>query len=272
MKKPPRRMHPQLSALLDSPECRSLSESEERDIFQQVADGIPGARNRAINHNLRLAMKFASTFPGDLEDNFGAASLGIVEAVDHFDLSRGCRFSTYASKIILKHLYLHVAGVSTIAIPIQAHWDLLRLDRAEERGEVETVRTPDFILESCRASRRRCSLRAEGGIVHDDQFEIVAERETKAFSRRRVRELLATLELRDAHLLCLYHGLYGFEPMNFAEISRAIGMCRERSRQIYNRALSRIRSRIGEEHAPAPKPSPRSDSSPLLKPLMLRVG
>lgn len=80
-----------------------LDPCEVRRLLHQAHNGDDRARERLVNSNLRLVMSIARRFSGrgDLEDLFQAGCIGLVKAIDQFDLSYDVRFSTYAVPLII---------------------------------------------------------------------------------------------------------------------------------------------------------------------------
>ena len=80
--------------------CEPLTAEEERELFKKVKRGDQKARHRIILSQIRMArmlgMRYARRCKHHEDDVVQAAVLGLVQAVDHFDLSTGARFSTLA--------------------------------------------------------------------------------------------------------------------------------------------------------------------------------
>src|ERR687893_1685600 len=76
-----------------------LTKEEEVDLAQRIERGDLAAKERLINSNLRLVIKFARRYQGhglDLGDLVQEAMLGLIRAAEKFDWRRGYKFSTYA--------------------------------------------------------------------------------------------------------------------------------------------------------------------------------
>lgn len=91
---------PQLSL----PQTPRLSHEEVRDLLAQAQAGESSARERLVEANLRLVMSVARRFLGrgrELDDLFQAGCLGLMRAIDRFDLQYDVAFSTYAVPLII---------------------------------------------------------------------------------------------------------------------------------------------------------------------------
>jgi RNA polymerase sporulation-specific sigma factor len=80
-----------------------LKQADEIELFKKKASGDKEARNKIIEHNLRLVAhivrKYYISHPSG-EDLISIGSLGLIKAVDTFDVRNGAKFATYASKCI----------------------------------------------------------------------------------------------------------------------------------------------------------------------------
>ena len=82
---------------------KPLSAEEERECLLRCQAGDMEARNKLIEHNLRLVAHIAKKYSGsvrDHEDLLSIGTIGLMKAVDTFDSTRRARFSTYASRCI----------------------------------------------------------------------------------------------------------------------------------------------------------------------------
>lgn len=82
---------------------KPLSKEEELDCFIRMKDGNQDAKNKLIEHNLRLVAhiikKYYSSYR-DQEDLISIGTIGLIKAVSSFDYSKGTKFATYASRCI----------------------------------------------------------------------------------------------------------------------------------------------------------------------------
>ena len=80
-----------------------LSAKDEAECFRKMKNGDKKARNRLIEHNLRLVShiirKYYSSY-GEQDELLSIGSLGLIKAVDTFKVEKGTRFATYGAKCI----------------------------------------------------------------------------------------------------------------------------------------------------------------------------
>ncbi len=84
---------------------RPLSKKDEEDCFIKMSQGDKAAKNKLIEHNLRLVAhivkKYAQT-PAEQDELISIGTIGLIKAVSSFDYSKGAKFATYASRCIEK--------------------------------------------------------------------------------------------------------------------------------------------------------------------------
>ncbi len=82
-----------------------LTNDEKEALFKRILDGDKEAREQYIKGNLRLVLsviqRFASNNAENVDDLFQIGCIGLMKAVDNFDITQGVRFSTYAVPMIL---------------------------------------------------------------------------------------------------------------------------------------------------------------------------
>ena len=82
-----------------------LSQEEKKQLFIKIKNGDEEARKIFINGNLRLVLSVIQRFRGrgdSIDDLFQIGCVGLIKAIDRFDLSQGVQFSTYAVPMIIR--------------------------------------------------------------------------------------------------------------------------------------------------------------------------
>lgn len=82
---------------------KALSATEEKKCLEAMAQGDRAARQKLIEHNLRLVAHIIKKYyanQNDQEDLISIGTIGLIKAVDSFDAGKGIRLSSYASKCI----------------------------------------------------------------------------------------------------------------------------------------------------------------------------
>ena len=89
---------------------KPLDFREEQRCFAEMKAGDRAARDKLVNHNLRLVahiIKKYNTSPCEQEDLISIGTIGLIKAVDSFKAEKGTRFSTYASRCIENEILMH---------------------------------------------------------------------------------------------------------------------------------------------------------------------
>ena len=89
---------------VDTSSLKTLSEVEKRELLRLAADGDGEARNRLVMGNLRLVLSVIGRFnpKGEsIDDLFQVGCIGLIKAIDNFNLELDVRFSTYAVPMII---------------------------------------------------------------------------------------------------------------------------------------------------------------------------
>ncbi len=241
----------------DTARCRRLE--------QEVRDGQQAAAQLAAA-NLRLVVSVARRYQHrglELADLIQDGNLGLLRAVDLFDPGLGYKFSTYATWWIRQSIIRGLANSGAcVRLPAHARDQAAALRAAEDRLEL-ALRRPPTITEIAaetevapreaellrRASQPAVSLSAPVG--EDDDTELAdllpgsdpgpEQAVTDAAGRQELSRLLSCLPPAQAKVITLRYGLDGAEPATFAEVGAALGVSRERARQLEARALARLR-------------------------------
>ena len=109
-----------------------LTPEEERGCVILAAKGSEGARNRLIEHNLRLVVFIARKFENTgvaTEDLISIGTIGLIKAVNTFDPDKKIKLATYASRCIENEILMHIRktanqkGEVSLDEPINTDWD-----------------------------------------------------------------------------------------------------------------------------------------------------
>lgn len=251
-------------------ETALLSADEEKELSRQISNGETAARDRMVRANLRLVVNIARAYTNKglpLQDLIEEGNLGLLRAVEGFDPDMNTRFSTYASywiKQSIKRALINSA--KTIRIPAYMVELLTKWRRATAKLDDELGRPPtqEEVAKELGLPKKKLSIVKtaiqlytstpqtdddEGGwlmsdMVADERAKGPEDELLDTDNLKHVFRMLDTMEPREATILRMRFGLDDAEPRTLKEIGEALGLTRERVRQIESEALKRIAKEI----------------------------
>lgn len=252
-----------------------LTAEEEVHYGRLAQKGDPEGRKRMIESNLRLVVKIARRYYNrglEFSDLIEEGNLGLLRAVEKFDPERGFRFSTYATWWIRQTIERAIMNQTrTIRLPIHVLRELnLYLSTARELMKTQDHeptyqeiadaldKSIDDVKNMMDLNERMVSLDMQVSSDNSNGkplIEALADKNAIDPSEQLVnehlhsslQECLNELNEKQREILCRRFGLGGYERQTLEEVSRAVGLTRERVRQIQMTALKSLRE-ILEKH------------------------
>ena len=231
-----------------------------------VQDGIL-ARDHIIKANTRLVVSIAKRYMGHaipFLDLIQEGNLGLMKAVEKYDVHRGFRFSTYATWWIRQSITRSISDQArTIRVPVHMTDRIRQIYKATHELEQALGRVPkpeelaekmgldvkkiNWIL---KVSMLPLSLDSPIGDNEDSDLGMLIEDEHsptpmqsayQTLLKEKIEEVLGTLSAREARVLRLRFGLDNDKTYTLEEVGEKFGLTRERIRQIEGKALRRLR-------------------------------
>jgi RNA polymerase primary sigma factor len=230
--------------------------------------GDAASLDRLVQRALPLVVRTARRYAGqdvELADLIQEGVLGLLRAVERFDVSRGVPFSAYAGWWLRQALQQVIAEQSrSLRVPTHVLWDIhhireardeIRRESGREAGAVDLERRLGWsagrVDDVLRVERPAMRLDAAypgdasevdnlGDLLVDPLSEQAYQDVVTRITSESVRALLSTLTEREQQVLGWRMGLDGDE-LSLRQIGRRLGMSAERVRQIEQRALLKLR-------------------------------
>lgn len=252
--------------LRDLRKLSTMSEEEEKDLAERISRGDRDARRKMIESNLRLVVKIARKYTSagvSVLDLIEEGNIGLIRAVEKFDLSRNCRFSTYATWWIKQSIERALLNYSRIVrLPVHVSARMRKISKVmhdyieregreptqEELGHdtdipVSFIRNLMFIV--TRTHSIDTLLDEEGDLTMEDFLPDLSVNEPlSTFEQTKRIEYIAswldTLRDDEKRVIILRYGLDGAEPQTLESIGKLFGVTRERIRQIERKAIIKL--------------------------------
>ena len=245
-----------------------LSREEEIKLAEAAANGSQKAKEDLVNHNLRLVVSIAKRYMGrglTLLDLIQEGNMGLIKAVDKYDISKGFKFSTYATYWIKQAISRAVMDQArNIRIPVHIIELMSNIKRVERDFQQAHGREPKEaevaailgievkkVKEAYTWMKDTTSLdimvgddedTTVGSFIEDESVvpAFVAIEENDRTTA--IRNILDTLNDREKMVIVRRFGIGLDRAETLDEIGKELGLSRERIRQIEAAALRKLRN------------------------------
>lgn len=250
-------------------------QKKKRMEYQENIKEAEKAREKVISSNLRLVINIASqkssAIEGPIEDRIQNGNLGLIKAVEKFDVNMGFRFSTYASWYIRQGIQREAAGrLGNVRIPVHMAEFSIRVRKAIKCFFMENECNPSIkeladILDAPEQKIELAMMYLQGeasldmpmveddsdsgnlyNIIQDERSESVEETYEKKEAVKIIHNILynGTLSEREQQVISMRFGIGYNNSYTLAQVGEKIGVTRERIRQIERCALKKITQQV----------------------------
>jgi len=246
-----------------------LSRDEEAALIRRAVAGDQAAKEKLIRSNLRFVVAVAKRYRNKdipLLDLINEGNIGLLKAIEHFDVNKGYHFISYAAWWVRQAILKALSDKSRmIRLPWNRANELVHIERRRREMLSESSNAPDLgrIAAELGMSEDHVSnlislsqepLSLDSPVQGEADFSLLGDficdaagmnPEEAAVSRslsEHIQDLLATLTRKEAEILVLRYGLNGEQRLSLREIARQYQLSRERVRQIEKKAIKKLRA------------------------------
>lgn len=197
-----------------------LSSKQEAELLAKAENGDIDAKNKLIEHNLRLVAHITKkyyTAGCEQDDLISIGTIGLIKAISTFKSNKGIRLATYASRCIENEILMHFRNIKKTA------QDVYISDPIDTDKDGNALTLIDVIAD-------------EGDI--EDEID-------KKIKIEKLRVILTgTLDERETQIINMRYGLGGNEELTQREIAKELGISRSYVSRIEKASLEKLRRRF----------------------------
>ena len=198
---------------------KPLSAKEERRCFEAMAKGDKNARDKLIEHNLRLVAHIIKKYYSasqEQDDLISIGTIGLIKAVSTFDYTKGTRFATYGSRCVENEILMHFRSLKKTAL--DRHFD----DPVDSDKDGNSLCLIDLISD---------------GTDVGDKIELLIR------SEQLYKYIQTELAPRERTIIRLRYGLDGSKAHTQREVAQKLGISRSYVSRIEKKALETLRAK-----------------------------
>ncbi len=246
---------------------RPLSGDEEKELARRIRNGDQEALQRLVEANLRFVVSYCKRYRGlglSFLDLIHEGSLGLMEAAKRFDPDRNVKFISYAVWWVRQAIFHALSEQHRIfRLPQKLSGQVSKVGNARDKLATELDRAPTTaelakktdlseheVENALKVAGDDLSLSAAvgedgtlelGDTIEQDTVPSVERQLIRSSFEEQIRSLVAELDEKERQVISMRFGLDGEDPRTLQEIGEALGLSRERIRQIESKAKEKLR-------------------------------
>ena len=241
---------------------RLLTNDQKEDLLRKIAQGDMAARQEFIEGNLRLVLSVIQRFIGRgemVDDLFQVGCIGLMKAIDNFDVSQPVRFSTYGVPMIIGEIRRYLRDNSSLRVSRSMRDTAYKVLQAKERyiGEHQKEPTIEEIARMLEIKREEVvfaldaivdpvslyePVYSDGGdtICVMDQVKDSKNTDESWLEQIALKEAISRLSERERHIL----NLRFFEGKTQMEVSAEVGISQAQVSRLEKNAINQIKKNL----------------------------
>ncbi len=199
---------------------KPLSAKDEKYYFELLASGDTSAKNKLIEHNLRLVAHIVKKYcasSAEQEDLISIGTIGLIKAVGTFDCSKNIRFATYACRCIENEILMNFRSSKKSA-------DDIYID-----SPIDTDKDGNQLTIMDLISDNTCS---------------IEEIDLRIKSQQLYKFISASLDEREITIITERYGLFGHKPLTQKEVAKKLNISRSYVSRIEKKALQKLKKKF----------------------------
>lgn len=250
---------------MNLPRFPLLSNEQQMELLERTRKGDEEAREQLVNCNLKLVFNVVKRFDNrghDLDDLFQIGTIGLIKAIDKFDMSYNVKFSTYAVPMIVGEIRRFLRDDSPVKVSRSLKETAAKVRMHREELSKEMGREPSIneladnmkipkeqIVEALEAAQSPSSIydtlyQDDGDPIYVlDQLGSTKEEEDIWFDKIALKELLMALSEKHRKVLLMRF----FQDKTQTEVAETIGLSQVQVSRIERQALKQIRQLLADK-------------------------
>ncbi len=198
---------------------KPLSAKEEKEYLIKSSEGDINARNKLVEHNLRLVAHIIKKYysaQNEQDDLVSIGTIGLIKAINTFDINKNIKLSSYASRCIENEILMHFRNIKKTSNDISLNETIDTDKDGNPLSLIDILSTDDNILDSLN---------------------------TKLNINKLYDYVNSELDEREKKVIIYRYGLNGNEPLTQREVAKILGVSRSYISRIETKALKTLRKK-----------------------------
>ncbi len=201
-----------------------LTEQEEKEYFEKYKQGDKNAKDKLINHNLRLVAHIVKKYAGtsEADDLISVGTIGLIKAINTFEYGKGTQLSTYAARCIENEI-LMLLRVS------KKHKNVMSLDESlgqdKDGNDIELA-----------------------DIIPSDEEDVLSQVENNVITQKINGLIDSKLDARESEIIKMRYGIGGTTALTQREVAQKLGISRSYISRLETKAIDIIKKEVSKDN------------------------